>query len=426
MIDELKSEVEKTFSRKIVNRGDCEALAHDVYVKTGAVLSYNTLRRIYGLAENRNARESTLNQLAVYCGFHSYKDFCQRFSEVDIWPSWESLYVILSRNDTTSLLELLRFRRRRNEQFTLSFTIIVRELIYRKDLKALLAIFRDEEFNFNKLPYDEVAQIGVLIGMVFRNFSDFELEKQLLRESNFRDIVFKIFVDYKSLNGKYGKWVHFLYKLEKIDKESRLFIHCIELWRRYLVNEPFNKDLKQKIPTLSTGQHPILFGRIFGLKVIFAENQKQKKVLLQKMQKRLNAQPQFANELLFEPSLQCLVTRDVVLMEFLMANQNIVNDIKYWYHISQVAVHKVFQVSVAIHAKQYTKAKNILSQIPFHYIRHGYREFVELYSTFFNFHIAKQFNAKNQQELWAEHLKIRNSLNYAILNKAYFENYFSN
>lgn len=426
MIDNLKSEVEKTFSRKIVNRGDCEALAHDVYVKTGAVLSYNTLRRLYGLAENRNARESTLNQLAVYCSFHSYKDFCQRFSEVDFWPSWESLYVMLSRKDTTPLIELLRFRRRRNEQFSLSFTIVVRELIYRKDLKALLAIFRDPEFKFNKLPYDEVAQIGVLIGMVFRNFSDFELEKHLLREANFRDLIFKIFVDYKSLNGKYGKWVHFLYNLEKIDKESKQFIYCIELWRRYLVNEPFSNDLKQKIPNVSSQQHPILFGRILGLKVIFAKNQKQKKELLQIMQKRLNAQPQLATELLFEPSLQCLVTRDVRLMEFLITNQNVVNEIKYWYHISQVAIHKVFQVSVAIQAGQYLKAKNILSQIPFHYIRHGYREFVELFSTFFNFHIAKHFISNDQKELLAEHLKIRKSLNYAIFDEAYFENYFSN
>ena len=75
MITELKSEVEKHFARKITNRGDCEALAQDIYEKTGAVLSYNTIRRIYGLAAYRKPRASTLDQLAAYCGFDSFIEF---------------------------------------------------------------------------------------------------------------------------------------------------------------------------------------------------------------------------------------------------------------------------------------------------------------------------------------------------------------
>ena len=90
MITELKSEVEKHFARKITNRGDCEALAQDIYEKTGAVLSYNTIRRIYGLAAYRKPRASTLDQLAAYCGFDSFIEFCQRFHEFDSWPDGRS------------------------------------------------------------------------------------------------------------------------------------------------------------------------------------------------------------------------------------------------------------------------------------------------------------------------------------------------
>lgn len=73
MLTELKSEIQKTFNRKIENRGACEALVQDIYEKTGAVISYNTVRRLYGLAEYRKPRESTLDHLAVYCGFRSFK-----------------------------------------------------------------------------------------------------------------------------------------------------------------------------------------------------------------------------------------------------------------------------------------------------------------------------------------------------------------
>jgi hypothetical protein len=50
-------------------------------------------------------------------------------------------------------------------------------------------------FQFKALPYDEVAQIGMLIGLHFREFHDREIEDVLLLEPNFRDLVLKIFVD---------------------------------------------------------------------------------------------------------------------------------------------------------------------------------------------------------------------------------------
>ena len=65
MIDELKTEVEKTLGRRIATRGDCELLADDIYQKTGTVLSYNTFRRLFGVIEFRKPRESTLDALSV-------------------------------------------------------------------------------------------------------------------------------------------------------------------------------------------------------------------------------------------------------------------------------------------------------------------------------------------------------------------------
>ena len=106
MIDELKLEIEKTFNRKITDRGHCEALVQDIYEKTGALLSYNTLRRFFGLAEYRKPREHTLDQLAVYCGFRSFKDFSQRYTEVDSWPTWERLFVDLSSDNPEEFVEL--------------------------------------------------------------------------------------------------------------------------------------------------------------------------------------------------------------------------------------------------------------------------------------------------------------------------------
>lgn len=424
MIDELKIEIEKTFNRKIEDRGDCEALAQDIYEKTGAVLSYNTLRRLFGLAEYRKPRESTLDHLGIYCGFRSFKDFTQRFTEVDTWPTWEGLYVTLSLDDPNELIEVLRYRKRRQEQFTLSFTIVVRELLNRKDLHGLLLLFRDPSFQFEHLPYDEVAQIGVLVGLHFRNFDDFELEQKLLQEPNFRDLVFKIFVDYGRLNAKYGNWVRYLSSLDSLDPETKTFISCIEIWRRMLALEPISASMLKEIPVLSMAQHPILFGRIFGIQMCVSSSKSGRIQLIELMELRLAQEPHFATELLYEPAVQSIVTSNIELSVFVASKQHLINDIKYWYHFSQVSIHRVFQTSLLIKEKQFIKAQNILHNIPYGHIRHGYREFIELYVSFFRWKIANALGSKEQQELQANFIERRQKLNYPLFTDAYFEHYF--
>lgn len=424
MIDELKLELEKTFNRKIKDRGSCEALVQDIYEKTGAVLSYNTLRRMFGLAEYRKPRTSTLDQLAVYSGFRSYNDFTQRFTEVDTWPTWENLYVSLSVNDHSSLVELLLFRKRRNDHFTISFTIVVRELLHRKDLAGLRVIFQEPAFQFAQLPYDEVAQIGVLIGLHFRNFSDPELEQQLLQLPNFRDLVLKIFVDYGRIQGKYGQWIAYLAQVSDLDTETQMFISCLEVWRCILMKEPISKAINDSIPSLALEQHPILFGRIFSLKMLQAKTKQEKKVLIEQMKKRLLLQPNFATELLYEPAVESLVTRNKDLVAFVAQKQHLVHDIKFWYHFSQISIHRVFQVSVLISDKQYTKALNILENIPYGHIRHGYREFIEVYVSFFRLEVAQAMKSRDIQ-VWKDNFeKCRKVLAYPIFTDAYFEVYF--
>lgn len=423
MLDELKNEVEKTLGRKISSRGDCELLAEDLYVKTGLVVSYNTFRRLYGIVEFRKPRESTLDALAVYIGFKSYQDFTKRFSEVDTWPTWEHLYVLLSEGKAEEILDYLHYLKRQHHHFSIAFTIVVRELLNRHDLSTLLLIFRDPLFQFNALPYDQVAQIGVLIGLHFRTFHHHEIEEVLLLEPNFRDLVFKIFVDYARLNGLYGKWVDYLTSLPGLDHETGVFIRALQLWRQMLhLKVSKEQDLSREL-VLDEQLHPILFGRVFGVKVLCARHQKQIQKLTEQLEDRLQKEPQFVTELLYEPAVQALVMDHKVHRDLLLKYQDKINQIQFWYHLSQVAIHSVYQAKVLIEAREFTKAKLKLDAIPYGHIRHGYREFIELYVAFFRFQIALGLGEPTE-ELALELKNRRQRLSYPIFTDTYFETYF--
>ena len=79
MIAELKKEVEEMIQRPVRSRGDCEFISNTIYEKLNLEISYNTLRRLYGLAPFTKPSNKTLDTLAKFIGYNNYVHFSQLF-----------------------------------------------------------------------------------------------------------------------------------------------------------------------------------------------------------------------------------------------------------------------------------------------------------------------------------------------------------
>jgi hypothetical protein len=225
------------------------------------------------------------------------------------------------------------------------------------------------------------------------------------------------------LNGNYGNWLNYLNNLPDLDKETRVFINCVLIWRKLLNQvEIEDQDLK-KLPELSQALHPILFGRMFGLKMLAAKTKAAKQKLKFEMEARLKVEPHFTTELLYEPAVQALVFASETHEQILLDHMSNINQINYWYHFSQVAIHRVSHVKFLLKTKRFQKANVVLNDIPYGHIRHGYREFIELYVSFFRWKIALGLN-EPAKDLYKDFLSRKARLTYPIFTDAYFENYF--
>jgi hypothetical protein len=72
----LKSLVQFTFGRTILNTNDCQELAKHVYYKIKTNISFDTCRRFFGIITNKNQPSTyTLDAFAKYIGFQGYYDF---------------------------------------------------------------------------------------------------------------------------------------------------------------------------------------------------------------------------------------------------------------------------------------------------------------------------------------------------------------
>ena len=75
-LKDLCDRVEQTYGKPVSTPLQFEALADNIFRRTGKLLSPTTLKRLWGyLKEPMKPRRSTLDVLAGYCGWHDYGDF---------------------------------------------------------------------------------------------------------------------------------------------------------------------------------------------------------------------------------------------------------------------------------------------------------------------------------------------------------------
>ena len=422
MINDLKLEVEKVFGHKIQKRKQCEGLAQELYIKTGNLISYNTIRRLYGLIAYREPRISTLDAFAKYIGFSSYHDFTVRFHSVDEWPKWENLFFGVDKQDATKLVEMFKYRFYQKDDFPYSFSVLLRELIYRRDLNTLRIILSQEEWSFANLPYEIALKIGVVVGRQFRFFHDEVLEQELLRIPLFRDLVLKMFVDYSGLNKKYGTWISYVNQLPDIDEESLIFTNGVLVWKDLLNGKKLTSAHLKRIPALSEDLHPILYGRVASLHLMLAKERKEKDKLFAAWTKIIELHPERTLEYIFVANVQCLVFPSPEFSNFLYSCQKHASKVHFWYNLSQLNIYHLSLVQHAIFTNQRTLSRDILNKIDLSYVRYGYDEFLLLFVYLFQHELSQV--PTEREELWQRLVDHAVYLNYPIFTDDYFKNYF--
>ena len=80
LIDVLKKEIEKKIGKKINSRGDCELVSNIIFETLETEISYNTVRRFYGLINPTKPNTKTLNTLSKFVGYKNYIHFLQSHS----------------------------------------------------------------------------------------------------------------------------------------------------------------------------------------------------------------------------------------------------------------------------------------------------------------------------------------------------------
>jgi hypothetical protein len=294
-IDKLQEAVERGYGKRIVNRPVCEDLSIAIYKKTKLLISYNTLRRFFGLAGQKNnstVSKASLDVLAIYCGFQSYFDFCAQLESIDNLGKLYKLQLEITQQKTldfdkvaTCLAQL-----EKNEHLYSLMNYITVVAFNRGDLPFLKQLFKIERiFNGDDYLHAHLYFLVQTIGVQVQNNPTLakELWKSWAKDPQARFYYFELFVDMSML--VQAHYIGIQYYLEhSTQQQDIVFANALLTWRFLMIGqvEAAKKQLSNCDLTLPlTAIHPIPAARFLNCKLVieFLENGNVSSALLEEV-----------------------------------------------------------------------------------------------------------------------------------------------
>lgn len=414
MIDILKKKLEKKIGTSITNRGDCELLSNIILEVMDIEISFNTLRRLYGIIPSTNPNKKTLNTLAQFLGYKNYFHFTQNYNYKEKIDLTEIIYNTLAENDPEEIINLVNTTKNNNQDFITMIIILVRELWHNENYNLINRIFKLKALDFNSFSYFEVLKLGNTIGLLIRSKSN--IPPKLLRNINFLECIFLIFVDYSSLNKYYGDALKDI-RRNNIRYDITLFTSAVLEFRSFLNNKSTHEmdvDIIYKAKL-----HPILSGRLLSLKLLDADLGKTKEII-KTHRSALKGEYSWITHF-YELFTTSILLKNTEIMSYLIEKVNV--KINFYYQKNQL---NSFYLMCLFYYKLIGDIKNekkFLKVFKLSYCRESYKEFVTLLYLVYLFDSSKNKIEKNK--LKNKYIHISEKLNYPFFSEDFLLNYFN-
>ena len=206
MEKKLRDITEVKIGFKIKSLKDSKRLSQIIAKENDIAISYNTIRRFFGVVKNVQASNFTLDTLSRFNSFESYSDFLINYKLRNKWRQEFEISKIIHNGEEDRLLKYIESNLSLTKSFNLKLIQIIRELLLIRNFDLIRKIFELKKMNAQNFNYDGQVLIGMSIGYLIRvvNIKN-KAFNQLLLNENFQDLVITIFVDYASLKTYYSK-----------------------------------------------------------------------------------------------------------------------------------------------------------------------------------------------------------------------------
>ena len=413
MENKLKEITETKIGFKIKSIKDSKRLSQIIAKENDIIISYNTIRRFFGVVKNVQASNFTLDTLSKFNSFENYSDFLINFKLRNKWRQEFEISKIIHNDEDNKLLEYIDSSLGQKTSFNLKLIQIIRELLLIGNFNLIRRIFELKKMNANNFNYDGKVLIGMSTGYLIRvvNTKD-KAFKQLILNENFLDLVITIFVDYENLGTFYAEIIKTI-RNNTSRKDIRIFCEGI-LNLNLFLSKKNNKSfysLKEE-----NDFHPILKSRIFSQNMLMDDDDIISKLNNYYQKNQVNGL--IPIEYLFEINFTSILTRNFEVMKWVIEKINPESEFTFFYkyeHYNNFLFMKlIYYTKMNDHKKIVIIDKNLTIQ------RFKSYEGVALL-----YHNIYKFKWTNDDKYFAKYMKLAKKVNPEFFTKKYFFDYFN-
>lgn len=415
MIAELKKEVEEMIQRPVRSRGDCEFISNTIYEKLNLEISYNTLRRLYGLAPFTKPSNKTLDTLAKFIGYNNYVHFSQTYQFKNKIDLTQITFKAIANNNEDYIIDLVIKTRYSKEDFISFIILLTRELLHIKNYQLLNKLFKIDELKYESFSYTEVLNLGNSVGLIFRTKPD--IDSILLKNENFLRCIYLTFVDYSNLNGYYGKFAQQIINND-ISYDISIFSSALLEFKNFLNHKPSQRILISKKDQAKF--NPILNSRLAALELI-VNNQCETLTIMAQYTSKIKSES-IMIDYFYELFILAILTKNNVLMKFLIDKVNIYTT-KYYYQKHYLNCYYLmcafyYRINgLGILERKFYKLYDESS------LRYSYEDFIKILHKVYLFDKYKKF--KQKELIKEKYIKLSKKLNYSIFSDSFILDYFN-
>ncbi len=413
MEKKLRDITQEKIGFSITSLKDSKRLSKIIAKENDIDISYNTIRRFFGVVKNVQASNFTLDTLSKFNGFDNYADFLINYKLRNKWTQEFEISKIIHNSENELLLEYIENNLSKTRSFNLKLIQIIRELLLIGNFKLVCSIFELKKMNANNFNYDDAVLIGMSIGYVINqiDIENKEFNKVILNE-NFQDLVITIYVDYSSLRVYYAKIIE---KIYKNSSRKNILVFCEGILN---LNLYLNKKNNESFYILEEENdfHPILKSRIFAQYLLMEDSEIISK--LDKYYKKHLKDGFIPIEYLFEINFTSILTRNFEVMEWIIEKIKPETDYTFFYKYEHYNNFLFMKLIYYTKIKDYEKIDTIDKNLIIERFK-SYEKVALLY------HNIYKFNRSNDIEYLTAYMKLAKKINSAFFTKKYFFEYFN-
>ena len=409
----LRSFIVEKIGFDITDVDSSKLLSEIILEETGNNVSYNTIRRFFGLVKSVKPRIYTLDILSTFVGFKSYGYF-KLNSNLNIrWKLQLKLTQLILQDNPKELLIFIQENLHKQAEFKFILAHLLRELLLTNKIKLLNEIFELKEMNILNFNWNDTVLIGNSVGSLLSklNLTSKEEENLVLNE-NFQDLVITLFVDYSGLNSFY---IHIIQLIEQNSKRSDVVAFCRGILNlaNFLSEGSTNNFYTLK---MHDAYHPILKSRILAQSILKQEKNKLKK--LEEYYTINNKKGVLEIDYLFEIIVTSIILKDFEVMEWVIAKVRNHKNYKFFYK------HEHYENFMFMNILFYFKNKDqeALSNFSFSGFNTSYEPMLTLFYLIYDYH--RNNEQMKKKEILVKYLSLAQKVYKPFFTKEYLLNYF--